>query len=65
MASVSTALRDTPWEGVVDAKSALALYMSDGRATCGSCLAVAVSDISDFVDSLASQISAQIDKVRP
>ena len=63
MANVSKALRDTPWEGVVEAKHALALYMSDGRGTCGKCLAVAVTDISNFTAALSSQISAQLAKV--
>lgn len=62
MASVSAALRDTPWEGVVDARSALALYMSDGRGTCGKCLAVAVDHISTFTDSLSAQIALQVGK---
>ena len=63
MASVSAALRDTPWEGVVDAKSALALYMSDGRGTCGKCLAVAVGHISSFTESLSRQIAVHVAKV--
>ncbi|KAF7794165.1 hypothetical protein EIP86_005296 [Pleurotus ostreatoroseus] len=63
MASISAALRETPWEGVVDTTSALALYMSDGRGTCGRCLSVAVEHISDFTCSLHAQIAAHVAKL--
>lgn len=63
MASVSAGLRETPWEGVVDTGSALALCMSDGRGTCGKCLSVAIEHISDFTCSLHAQIATHVARV--
>ena len=63
MHSVHHALADAPWEGVVDAKRALAIYMSDGRGTCGKCLAVSVADISSLADTLKEQIARQVSEV--
>ena len=61
---VATALKDTPWEGVVDATSVSVMRRPDPSSHCAQCRARTPVDVTVLMRGLHAQIAMQVAKVR-